>query len=146
MPHAKRPALPPSLAVWTGYLLSRAAQQCQELFEALMEPDRIRGRHFRVLAVLGEGESLSQLEIGERVGIDRNTMVLLLDDLEGRGLVTRRRDPEDRRAHRVSLTRAGGRSGAGDGDGPAHRRRSVRAALARRARPAPYITQRPVLG
>ena len=106
-PGAQRASPPPSLAVWTGYLLSRAAQQCQELFEALMEPDRIRGRHFRVLAVLGEGESLSQLEIGERVGIDRNTMVLLIDDLEGRGLVTRRRDPEDRRAHRVSLTETG---------------------------------------
>ena len=106
-PGAQRPSLPPSLAVWTGYLFSRAAQQCQELFESLMEPDRIRGRHFRVLAVLGEGESLSQLEVGERVGIDRNTMVLLIDDLEGRGLVARRRDPEDRRAHRVSLTETG---------------------------------------
>ena len=72
-----------------------------------MEVDHIRGRHFRVLAVLGEGESLSQLEIGERVGIDRNTMVLLLDDLEGRGLVTRRRDPEDRRAYQVALTARG---------------------------------------
>ena len=50
---------------------------------------------------------LSQVEMGERLGIDRNTMVLLLDDLEARGLVTRRRDPRDRRAHLVSLTDAG---------------------------------------
>ena len=99
VPAAKSLPLPPSLAVWTGYLLGQVAQQCQEVFDALMEPDGIRGRHFRVLAVLGEGESLSQLEIGERLGIDRNTMVLLLDDLEALGLVARRRGP--RRPPRV---------------------------------------------
>ena len=106
-PQAEHVPLPPSLAVWTGYLCRRAAQQCQDLFDSLMTDDGIRGRHFSVLAVLGEGESLSQAEIGERLGVDRNTMVLLLDDLEGRGLVARRRDPEDRRAYRVSLTPAG---------------------------------------
>lgn len=107
---AMRPSktpLPPSLAVWTGYLLSRAAQQCQEHFDALVEPLGIRGRHFKVLAVLGEERPLSQVEIGERLGVDRNTMVILLDDLENLGLVLRRRDPSDRRAHCVSLTDAG---------------------------------------
>ncbi|MBV9850564.1 MAG: MarR family transcriptional regulator [Armatimonadetes bacterium] len=110
MPEAPDPppaSLPPSLSVWTGYLFSRVAQRCQERFDTLMEPCGVRARHFRVLAVLGEGESLSQAEIGERLGIDRNTMVLLLDDLEGRGLIMRRRAPEDRRAHRVGLTDAG---------------------------------------
>lgn len=104
---AKSAPLPPSLAVWTGYLLGRASQQCRDYFDALVEPLGIRGRHFGVLAVLGEEKPLSQVEMGERLGIDRNTMVLLLDDLEERGLVTRRRDPRDRRAHQVSLTDAG---------------------------------------
>ena len=104
---AKSVPLPSSLSVWTGYLLSRAAQQCRSYFDALVEPLGIHGRHFGVLAVLGEGKPMSQVEMGERLGIDRNTMVLLLDDLEGRGLVTRRRDPRDRRAHLVSLTDTG---------------------------------------
>lgn len=104
---AKSAPLPPSLSVWTGYLLSRAAQQCRSYFDALVEPLGIHGRHFSVLAVLGEEKPLSQVEMGERLGIDRNTIVLLLDDLEVRGLVTRRRDPRDRRAHLVSLTDAG---------------------------------------
>ncbi len=103
----KRPPAPASLAVWTGYLLNRAAQRCQEHFDGLMEPVGVRSRQFRVLALLGETEPLSQVEIGERLGIDRNTIVLLLDDLEALGYVTRRRDPRDRRAHCVSLTETG---------------------------------------
>lgn len=99
--------LPPSLSLWTGYLLSRAAQQCRSHFDTLAAPLGIHGRHFGVLAVLGEGKPLSQIEMGKWLGIDRNTMVLLLDDLEARGLVTRRRDPRDRRAHCVALTDAG---------------------------------------
>ena len=104
---AKSAPLPESLSVWTGYLLGRATDQSREYFEALVKPLSIGRRHFGVLAVLGEEKPLSQVEIGERLGIDRNTMVLLLDDLEKKALVTRRRDPADRRAHLVSLTDAG---------------------------------------
>jgi DNA-binding MarR family transcriptional regulator len=98
---------PDSLTVWTGYLLSRATQQCQDYFDGLMEPTGLRARHFRVMALLGESDALSQVEIGERLHIDRNTVVLLLDDLEALNYVTRRRDPRDRRAHCVSLTETG---------------------------------------
>ena len=104
---AKSMPLPESLSVWTGYLLGRATDQSREYFEALVKPLGIGRRHFGVLAVLGEEKPLSQVEIGERLGIDRNTMVLLLDDLEAKALVTRRRDPADRRAHLVTLTDAG---------------------------------------
>ena len=104
---ALRGPLPASLSIWTGYLMGRAAQQCRAYFDALAEPLGIHGRHFGVLAVLGEGLSLSQVELGERLGIDRNTVVLLLDDLQARGLIIRERDPQDRRAHLVTLTARG---------------------------------------
>ncbi len=103
----RRVPLPPSLAIWTGYLMSRAAQQCRELFQSLAAPLGVGPRQFGVLAVLGEGRALSQVEIGERLGVDRNTIVLLLDELEAAGFVRRERDPHDRRAHLVTLTEAG---------------------------------------
>ena len=104
---AKSAPLPASLAVWTGYLLGRATDQSREYFESLVKPLGIGRRHFSVLAVLGEEKPLSQVEMSERLGVDRNTMVILLDDLEAQALVTRRRDPSDRRAHLVNLTDAG---------------------------------------
>jgi len=104
---AKAMPLPPSLSIWTGYLLGRAYQQCRDYFDALVTPLGIRGRHFSVLAVVDEGKPLSQIEISERLGIDRNTMVGLLDDLEAGLFVTRTRDPQDRRAYLIALTPAG---------------------------------------
>jgi DNA-binding MarR family transcriptional regulator len=103
----KKAPLPRSLSIWTGYLLSRAGQRCRDYFDALAAPLGIKGRHFSVLALLDEIPGLAQIEMSERLGIDRNTMVSLLNDLETRGLVDRRRDPHDRRAHIVTLTEAG---------------------------------------
>jgi MarR family transcriptional regulator, transcriptional regulator for hemolysin len=51
--------------------------------------------------------SPSQRELAERMGIGGATLVRHLDRLEADGLVTRRRDPEDRRITRVDITKAG---------------------------------------
>lgn len=104
---AKTVPLPRSLSVWTGYLLNRAAQQCRDYFNGLVEAQGINSRHFSVLALLDEEPGLVQIEMGERLGIDRNTMVLLLNDLERLGCVERQRDPRDRRAYVVTLTAKG---------------------------------------
>jgi DNA-binding MarR family transcriptional regulator len=58
----------------------------------------------------GERGSLSQQAIGERLRIDRTTMVSLIDDLERAGYVTRERNPGDRRAYVITLTPAGKRA------------------------------------
>ena len=99
--------LPRSLSVWTGYLLNRAAQRCRDHFDAMVAPLGIKGKHFTILALLEEEPGLAQIEISERLAIDRNTMVLLLKDLEDLNFIERHRDPSDRRAHVVTLTESG---------------------------------------
>ncbi|GAA3199335.1 MarR family winged helix-turn-helix transcriptional regulator [Actinocorallia longicatena] len=90
-----------------GYLLKHAQLRLGALVEAATEPHGLGGRELAVLAVLAEGRPLSQLEAAERLGVDRTTMVALLDALEAKGVVERRRSPEDRRRNIVELTPGG---------------------------------------
>jgi DNA-binding MarR family transcriptional regulator len=60
-----------------------------------------------VLTVLAADYPLSQHEAAGRLGVDRTTMVALIDELQAKGLVERHRSPEDRRKNIVQLTEAG---------------------------------------
>ncbi|TMR94271.1 MarR family winged helix-turn-helix transcriptional regulator [Nonomuraea basaltis] len=90
-----------------GYLLKQANLRLAELTGPALEPYGIEGREFAVLSVLGTPEPLSQLEAAQRLGIDRTTMVGLLDGLERKKLVGRRPHPDDRRKNMVELTEHG---------------------------------------
>ncbi|WUH91534.1 MarR family transcriptional regulator [Streptomyces sp. NBC_00433] len=67
-----------------------------------------RLRDFRVLDALGEpGAASSQQDLGDRLGINRTTMVKLIDRFEAAGQVTRARNPDDRRSYVLALTEDG---------------------------------------
>ena len=61
----------------------------------------------RLLLFLDGREPESQRQAALRLGVDRTTMVGLLDTLEGKDLVIRRPHTEDRRRNVVDLTPAG---------------------------------------
>lgn len=63
-------------------------------------------RHAIVLMHL-DGGRLGQRDLGARLGVDPSVLVALLNALEERDLVRRRRDPADRRRHIVEITEAG---------------------------------------
>jgi DNA-binding MarR family transcriptional regulator len=99
--------LPDALARRLGYLLKHAQQRLMQASAPAMAPFGIDGRELAVLTVLGADMPLSQQEAAEQLGIDRTTMVAHVDALEDKGLVERRRSPEDRRKNIVGLTPAG---------------------------------------
>jgi DNA-binding MarR family transcriptional regulator len=57
--------------------------------------------------LIAGGEPLSQQEIAGRVGIDRTSMVALIDALQRKGLVVREPSPSDRRRNLIALTARG---------------------------------------
>jgi DNA-binding MarR family transcriptional regulator len=67
----------------------------------------IRLKELSALAYLREHREASQQAFSEGLHLDANNCVLLLNELEERGFLTRTRDPSDRRRHRVELTAQG---------------------------------------
>ena len=97
----------PELTGRLGYLLKHAQLLLGELTAAALAPYGMTGRELAVLLVLARSEPASQQQAAQRLGVDRTTMVGLLDALEKKGLVARRPDAEDRRRNVVVLTATG---------------------------------------
>jgi DNA-binding MarR family transcriptional regulator len=57
--------------------------------------------------VIAGNPGLSQTELARAIGIDRSTMVAVIDGLEARGLVVRAPAPDDRRSYALRLSHAG---------------------------------------
>jgi MarR family transcriptional regulator, organic hydroperoxide resistance regulator len=60
-----------------------------------------------VLLALGEEPVRGQSALAQAIGADKTRIIGVLDDLQERGLIERRPDPGDRRAHLLTLTREG---------------------------------------
>lgn len=72
-----------------------------------MSADCLRPRHMIALKLLGERGPMTQHAVSLALRLDPSNVVGLLNELEERALITRRRDPADRRRHIVELTAAG---------------------------------------
>jgi DNA-binding MarR family transcriptional regulator len=90
-----------------GYLLKHAHARFQSIQHEALSPLGLNGRMLAVLAEAAEDAPVLQQRIAERLGVDRTTMVALIDSLEAAGFVERRSDPNDRRGRLVHLTPTG---------------------------------------
>jgi DNA-binding MarR family transcriptional regulator len=101
--------LPAELVASSTFLLKRLGFAAKERSMKAYEQTGLHPYHYAILLVLDEGSRDTQGSIADALGYDRGQLVGLLDELEERKLVERRRDPNDRRRHLVRLTSEGTR-------------------------------------
>jgi DNA-binding MarR family transcriptional regulator len=98
--------LVPELAKAPGHLLWRAHARVTLALDEVLPPGvDIHG--YAAMLALGKNDPLSQQAVADMVSISRTTMAKVAGDLVDRGLVTRVRNPADRRAYLLTLTPAG---------------------------------------
>jgi len=92
-----------------GFLLGRAHLANRRLAASHLAGIGIDPREVGALGILVTEGPHSQRRLGNIMGIDRTTMVAITDGLEGKGLVRRERNPQDRRAYALVATPRGQR-------------------------------------
>jgi DNA-binding MarR family transcriptional regulator len=103
------PAMSIEMSDLVGPLLGRVHARLRAQVDAALAAHDLQARQFGALVVLSSEGPLSQRRLGAVQGVDRTTTVAVLDALQSRGLIERRRDATDRRVYAVHLTADGRR-------------------------------------
>lgn len=96
------PASPP-----LGLHLARAAKEVARAFDGALAEAGGSQPIWLVLISLKTRRLASQRELADAVGVKEATLTHHLNAMDVNGLITRRRDPENRRVHLVELTHEG---------------------------------------
>jgi DNA-binding MarR family transcriptional regulator len=91
------------------YLLNRAGARIAAAFSAEVRPLGATLQMWRVLAALREGDGRRMGDLSETTSIEVSTLTRLVDNMEKKGLVARRRDASDARVVALHVTPAGRR-------------------------------------
>jgi len=92
-----------------GNLLRRCHQISVAIFLRKCESLNLTQLQYIILSALEEMGTSDQVTLGGYTALDRNTVAVVVRKLEERGLVSRHRNPEDRRSMVVQLTQEGER-------------------------------------
>src|SRR5258708_40159034 len=88
-------------------LLEHLARVGRRAAESSMSPGGLRPRHLIALKLLSEQGPANQQGLADALSLDPSNVVGLLNELEQRELITRRRHASDRRRHIVELSPLG---------------------------------------
>jgi DNA-binding MarR family transcriptional regulator len=99
--------VPEPLADRTGFLLSVAHLTTRERTNELLRPHGMIVRDVGLMSLLDAHGPSSQQALARRLSVSPTMITQIVDEAEARGLVERRRNPDDRRSYLVTLTPAG---------------------------------------
>src|SRR4051812_46122977 len=108
VPKNTKAGAPPGIAKrWPSLLMIKLGRITMHRFTEALQPFGIRPRHVAALIELRDNGELTQQSLCGQLHLDPTNVVAILNELEGRGYATRRRDPEDRRRHLVEVSKKG---------------------------------------
>jgi DNA-binding MarR family transcriptional regulator len=90
-----------------GYLARYAHRAFAKALAAELAPHDILGGQWSVLRVLWEQEGLSQVDLADRMRVEKASLTSVLDAMERRKLIVRSRNSDDRRKVNINLTSYG---------------------------------------
>jgi MarR family transcriptional regulator, organic hydroperoxide resistance regulator len=90
---------------WDDFV--RVAKIAPVTWDEIMKRYGGRGGQTKVLLVLYETDGLTPIDVARKLRIAAPTVVKMASNMEGAGLITRRRDPRDRRRVHLYLTERG---------------------------------------
>jgi len=90
-----------------GYNLRRAHQSSWRTYVSMIGENNIRPGLFSLLVLVRSNPGIAQIELGTHLGVDKASIVALLDRLERASLIERRRSTRDRRRQGIYLTGVG---------------------------------------
>lgn len=90
-----------------GHLLALANQYKDRLLDGLLVDEDVTAAQFKVVMLIGRGWADTPADICRTLSLDSGSMTRMLDRLEAKGLIERRRSDQDRRSVRLLLTDSG---------------------------------------
>jgi MarR family transcriptional regulator for hemolysin len=90
-----------------GFIMGVTHRKISNFFQQRLKKYGITSEQWSVLYQIDRAEGLIQKEIAERSGKDKPTITRILDQLEGKGLVSKQIGENDRRSFQVSITDKG---------------------------------------
>ena len=95
------------LSGFVGFRLRRIQNYLSRSFAERTAEYKLRSGAMSSLALIEDNPGLSQAKLARQIGTDASGVVLIVDELEERGWISRRRHPSDRRRSALYLEPAG---------------------------------------
>jgi DNA-binding MarR family transcriptional regulator len=92
-----------------GYLTRYAHRAFVKALADELEPHGLLTAQWSVLRILWDIEGLTQVELADRMRVEKASLTSVLDGMERGGLIKRARNDEDRRKINITLTAQGRR-------------------------------------
>lgn len=125
--HSKPAAAHPLPEIYDrpGFQIRRAHQNSVSVFIECLKPYDLTPTQFGALTMICRWGPVSQIDLGRSLGFDRSTVALVVRLLEGRRLIARSPNPQDRRKFALTLTSAGRKLLEASGDAAEEARQAL---------------------